>query len=257
MRNYTAIPGADLAIDFGREFEAGRISDPAAPSLLRAFSLNAGWTRRQVLKASAILAHAELGPGETRVIPHVTWGPRHDSGQRTETREEKAAAGVKSGIMRRQRTRGRDEAIEAMYRTSTAKQVSKHFSLSIRSIRRIVRWVRESFVNIARRHVAPVTSLLIPRLREWLEASRSTTGRVTRTILNIPVSSQPCLVPGRSSRIVASLMRWCGLKTIQRLPDEAVRDEAERLNAMEQRPLKPKRLAKIAEWVCRERRAFL
>ena len=190
------------------------------------------------------------------VPPYVTWGPRHDAGQREETLAEKAAAGVKSGIMRRQRTRERDEEIERMYRTSTAKQVAEHFRLSVRSIRRIVRWVREGFVNLARRHVAPVTSLLIPRLREWLEASRAAAERVTRTIQNIQVASQQTLIPGRSPRILTSLMRWCGLKTVRGLPDEAVFAEAERLNAIEKRPLKPKRLAKIAEWVCRERRKF-
>ena len=190
----------------------------------------------------------------------MTWGPRHDSGLREETPEEKAAAGVKSGIMRRQRTRDRDTAIEEMYQTSTAKQVAEHFGLSVRSIRRIVRWVRDGFVNLARRHVAPVTSLLIPRLREWLEASRAAAERVTRTIRNIAAmdtpTAEPSCVPGRSKRILTALMRWCGLRAVRRLPDKAVSDEAERLNGLEERPLKLKRLAKVTEWVCRERRKF-
>ena len=79
---------------------------------------------------------------------------------------------------------------------------------------------------------------------------------VKRTILNVSVASQQTDIPGRAPRIFTSLMRWCGLRTVRRKPDEAVFSEAEKLNALEKRPLKPKRLEKIAERVCRERRAF-
>ena len=129
--------------------------------------------------------------------------------------------------------RDRDELIQRWYQRGkrTVAEMSEHFGLT-----------RQGIYHILHR----VISAPLP----WLKAV------VKRTILNVSVASQRTALPGRAPRIFTSLMRWCGLRTVRRKPDEAVFDEAERLNALEKRPLKPKRLAKIAERVCRERMGF-
>ena len=224
MSNYTAIPGADLAIAFGHAFEAGHISDPAAPSLLRAFS--SGWSRRQTAKVAVILARAG------RPVPPST--PTSGDPWFFDLRPERQALrGRKSGIVRRWRTRERDELIDRWYHRGirTVSEMAEHFEMT-----------RQGIYFVLHR----VISQPLPRLAAV----------VKRTIQSVQVSSLPALVPGRASRVLNSLMRWCGLQTVRRLPDTAVSDEAERLNGLEERPLKPKRLEKVVEWVCWERKTW-
>ena len=223
---YQTPPHVDLGIAFGREFEAGRISDESAPSLLRAWSSDRGWTPRQAAKAAVILDKAG------RPVPPSTH-TRGDPWWFDTRPERQALRGRKSGIMRRWRERERDELIDRWYHRGihTVAEMAEHFGLT-----------RQAIYHVLHR----VVSAPLPRLAAI----------VKRTIENVPVLGIPSAVRGREPRIWTSLMRWCGLRTVREQPDDAVEAEAERLNALEERPLKPRRLAAVVARVCRERRTF-
>lgn len=221
-----SLPNADLAIALGVELEAGRIRDPAAPSLLRAWSVS-GWTRRQAAKVAVLLAKAN------RPVPPSPNTRSGDPWWFDQRPERQALRGRKSGIMRRWRKRERDELIDRWYRRGqrTVAEMAAHFGMS-----------RQGIYHVLNR----VLSAPLPRLAAV----------VKRTIVNVRVAASQTDLPGRSARIVTALMRWCGLRTVRELPDAAVHDEARRLNAMEVQPLRPNRLLKVAEWVCAKRRGF-
>ena len=128
------IPNADLAIALATEHEAGRLHDPAVPSLLKAWS-DGGWTRRQAAKVRVILSRADPRPGERRAIPPAAY----DDGCPwwIDTRPERQALrGRKSGIVRRWRTRERDELIHRWYRRGkrTVAEMAAHFGMSRQGI---------------------------------------------------------------------------------------------------------------------------
>ena len=223
----------DLAVQLGEAVEEKRVEDDrAARSLLRAWS-DRGWTAAQARLAARLVREAEPREGEEHAVaPHP-----YESGEQwyADTRPARQALrGRKSGIVRRWRTRDRDERIHEL----------RHEGKSLAKIGEVVGLSRQGVAYVLKR----VLSAPLPRL-----------AAVKRTMSNMPRRHPLAVlerVPGRAPTIRKALLRWCGLRVVRGLPDEAVRAEADRLNAELDRPLRPRRLDDTVERVCRERRRW-
>ncbi len=256
MPKSETIPGEALMIGLGHAVES-RLLSPG--DSMRAQSLIRWWAQQTQLwtpqwdLAAALLSKSihspvtEFPPNriETRAgvcervppYPYTRGGPWWK-----DTRPERQAQrGYKSGIMRRERTRERDAKIKRWHETGkhTVIEMARFFEIS-----------RQAIYKILRRVIA-----VRPPLVEKKEDNR-TNMKVQNSPMREPPHADavdPLDVSGRSPRLFQGLMRWCGLRLVKDLPDEAVYREAERLNRMEDRPMKPARVAGIARKVCRYR----
>ena len=165
-QNSQPLTGEDLA------FALAEIDHPVARSLLRAWSSDRGWTARQAAYAARLVREAAPVEGEERLVPPA---PYLSGGAwwRDVSAARQALRGVKSGIMRRWRTRKRDNEIKALYEAGqhTQTMLAELFALSVRTIKRILRRFREG-VDIRRRTVAPTDSLLA-KIRGSMKGTRT------------------------------------------------------------------------------------
>ena len=159
------VPGEDAVIRLGQMLEAGRLDRRAA---LHAKSILHAWSRqeltdRQYRKVQALIGTAAPRPGETRSLPPVPYKSGEGWWQDTSPARQ-ALRGIKSGIVRRWKTRERDETICRLRRLAgkTVAALATLYGLCERQIRNILRREREG-VDMSRRTRAPSVSVLWKR----------------------------------------------------------------------------------------------
>jgi len=244
----TTYPSHHLAFDLGHAIEEGRFGavQSTAQSLMRDWSARQGWTARQVSFVVALLSRTPTRAGKVEAVgpyPYtrspVPWW--HDVSTIAQGRR-----GIKSGKVRRWKTRNRDALIIRWYRTGkhTAIEIAAHFGMS-----------RQNVYKIVNRVLTP----LLPSVNVPKMAMRY----VNRTFMNVsewpfrePPPARPADsmdVPGRVPRLRKSLLAWCGLRAVRNLPDSELWREGERLNSESARPVKPGQLASVIRGICRDR----
>ena len=222
-----------------------------ARSLIRAWSDQAtagprasplDLSRRQWRMATALSIKARVAPASVRYVltkaPEARWW--FDT-----SAHRQACRGRKSGVARRYTTRDRDARISRWVNRGvhSVHEVARHVGLALSTVSRIASRARggTGFWRGPERYHRPD----IRRRKGLREPSGNTPRALSLT--------------GRGSRNVelfTSLTAWTGLRTVQKLPDTAVFDEAERINAVLREPMRPAELRKVVRSVCRRRRRF-
>ncbi len=209
--------------------------------LLRAWSEHEGLTFKQWQMASALARKGGTQPqhGGRYVLtkaPDGRWWLDTSS-------HRQACRGRKSGLGRRYRTRERDERIGRWINTGkySVLQVAVHCGLHPTTVWRIASRARggSGFWRGPERQwpvLRPHAQLREPYMRA--------------------PSARPPVTGPRNLVLFNALIRWCGLKTVRRLPDEAVKAEAERLNAGCDPPLPARRVQSVVRSVLRYRRSW-
>ena len=227
-----------------RYAEAGKLTTAnriIAESLARQWS-ERGLTNRQERLAYgiAITVWRETnGPDSERPErPHAPWW--HDRSP-----QRQAVRGVKSGVVRRKLLAPRNRRIHALRQKGTPLRVlAETFALSARQIMRILRDMAAGTFDTTRRTIVPKVPLYVA-FRGFLNSFRCDTNHVESTPLH-PPAAIPSTCRGRSKRIYTSLTRWLGLRNTRTASYESVIREADRLNALEPRPLKPPAVRRAA-----------
>ena len=224
--------GVDLAMQLGAIVEKKRVlDDRAARSLLSAWSSDEGWTPAQARFAARLVHEAQTRAGEEHAVAPYPYQSGEHWGADTRP-ERQALRGRKSGIVRRWRTRERDARIHEPRRAGK----------SLAEIAAVVGLTRQGVAYVLRR----VVSAPLPRLAAVKRTIQDMQSRRPRAVLE--------RLPGRTSSIREALLRWCGLRAVRGLPDDAVQAEARRLTEQLDRPLRARRLDETVNRVLRERR---
>ena len=161
------------------------------------------------------------------------------------TSQRQAIRGLKRQAILRKELTPRNRRIHALRQKGTPIQVlANTFRLSTRQIMRIIKQVSTGIYDISRRKVAPLDSLYV-KFRPFLSSFVRDTCHLESTHF-APPAALPSSCRGRSNRIFTSLTRWLGLRSTRNASFDAVIREAQRLNGLESRPLKPPAVRRAA-----------
>ena len=165
------LKGIDTVSALAVAMEEGRFSpehEAKAKSLVRAFSSDDGWTTQQAALANHLVRESkEHVPVKDGELPPPAPLYRDFDGDTSQQRQ--ALRGIRSGVMRRYRTLERDKAIwQDKQDGLTNQEIARRHKLCIRQVQNIVRYMRDKWVDIRRRLIAPVTELLVSDPKAFL-----------------------------------------------------------------------------------------
>ena len=217
-----------------------------ARSLVERWSRREGELTRRQWRMAAVLARKagtapEPGRGEHVLVkaPETRWWFETSS-------HRQACRGRKSGLARRYATRERDARIAHWVNRGryTVRQVAKHVGMAASTVSRIASRARGG------------TGFWRGPPKQWPLPPSRPRRPLRQPSMSTPKAFSPAVSGSRNTSIFASLMAWTGLRAVQKLPDRAVRDEAECLNRLLREPLRPAELRRVVRSVCRRRLRF-
>ena len=247
-----AAPAGYLDIEpLARSVRSSALTDRdrhCARSLVEQWSRREGELTRRQWRMAAVLARKagtapEPGPSGYVPVkaPESRWWFNTSS-------HRQACRGRKSGIARRYATRDRDARIARWINRGkySIRQVARHVGLSTGAVSAIASRARggKGYWRGPEKYHPPDTR----RRRVFSQPSL----RTCRPFSPFP----PAAAGSRNVALFTSLSAWTGLQEVKRLPDAAVRAEAERLNLLFSKPLRPKELKRIVRSVCKSRSRF-
>ena len=245
-----AAPAGYLDIEpLARSVRSSALTDRdrhCARSLVEQWSRREGELTRRQWRMAAVLARKAGTAPEPGPSGYVPVKARETRWWLDPSSHRQACRGRKSGLARRRATRERDARIARWVNRGryTVRQVAKHVGMAASTVSRIASRARGG------------TGFWRGPPKQWPLPPSRPRRPLRQPSLNTRRAFSPAAASSRNTAIFASLMAWTGLRAVQKLPDRAVRDEAECLNRLLREPLRPAELRRVVRSVCRRRLRF-
>ena len=245
-----AAPAGYLDIEpLARSVRSSALTDRdrhCARSLVEQWSRREGELTRRQWRMAAVLARKAGTAPEPGPSGYVLVKARETRWWLDTSPHRQACRGQKSGLARRYTTRERDARIAHWVNRGryTVRQVARHVGMAASTVSRIASRARGG------------TGFWRGPPKQWPLPPSRPRRPLRQPSLNTRRAFSPAAASSRNTAIFASLMAWTGLRAVQKLPDRAVRDEAECLNRLLREPLRPAELRRVVRSVCRRRLRF-